>query len=392
MKRNPFMSKCCADPLSAGIGAVGNIAGTLVGSLLANRNARKEREFNAEQAQLNRDYQTQERLDTQEFNLNMWNMNNEYNSPSAQLERAKAAGINPNSIIGDMSKSASSPVTSSPMSGASALSNSAGALGSAMISAGSQIGINTANMLNALADTDSKRYWLSYDQQTEQQRIEILSGSRDKIFADVGIAKADEKIAWETMKTVIQCKEQDLVNARALAKQIDATTRATERGIERDDALAQSTIALNEEKIETEDAMQQNYMQSAATGKAQENLLKEQGTTQKDINEFAKLVGAPPGTPEYQYLGVLASQGKLEDFINAVYKRLERAKLKPSDYYVDFVDDSEEDVETTAKQEISYLGTFDDTSKQRKSKKSRQTRRASFPADSTIVNPVLISR
>ena len=386
------MSKCCADPLSAGIGAVGNIAGTLVGSLLANRNARKEREFNAEQAQLNRDYQTQERLDTQEFNLNMWNMNNEYNSPSAQLERAKAAGINPNSIIGDMSKSASSPVTSSPMSGASALSNSAGALGSAMISAGSQIGINTANMLNALADTDSKRYWLSYDQQTEQQRIEILSGSRDKIFADVGIAKADEKIAWETMKTVIQCKEQDLVNARALAKQIDATTRATERGIERDDALAQSTIALNEEKIETEDAMQQNYMQSAATGKAQENLLKEQGTTQKDINEFAKLVGAPPGTPEYQYLGVLASQGKLEDFINAVYKRLERAKLKPSDYYVDFVDDSEEDVETTAKQEISYLGTFDDTSKQRKSKKSRQTRRASFPADSTIVNPVLISR
>ena len=392
MKRNPFMSKCCADPLSAGIGAVGNIAGTLVGSLLANRNARKEREFNAEQAQLNRDYQTQERLDTQEFNLNMWNMNNEYNSPSAQLERAKAAGINPNSIIGDMSKSASSPVTSSPMSGASALSNSAGALGSAMISAGSQIGINTANMLNALADTDSKRYWLSYDQQTEHQRIEILSGSRDKIFADVGIAKADEKIAWETMKTVIQCKEQDLVNARALAKQIDATTRATERGIERDDALAQSTIALNEEKIETEDAMQQNYMQSAATGKAQENLLKEQGTTQKDINEFAKLVGAPPGTPEYQYLGVLASQGKLEDFINAVYKRLERAKLKPSDYYVDFVDDSEEDVETTAKQEISYLGTFDDTSKQRKSKKSRQTRRASFPADSTIVNPVLISR
>lgn len=43
-----------------------------------------------------------------QFNLDMWNRNNEYNSPQAQMERFKAAGLNPNLIYGQGSPGLSS--------------------------------------------------------------------------------------------------------------------------------------------------------------------------------------------------------------------------------------------------------------------------------------------
>ena len=79
------------------------------GSLLANESAKEDRAQareihneelanNNEQAQINRDFQREERLAAQEYELDMWNRNNEYNSPHAQLERYKQAGINPNAM------------------------------------------------------------------------------------------------------------------------------------------------------------------------------------------------------------------------------------------------------------------------------------------------------
>lgn len=62
-------------------------------------------EFNAREAQKNRDFQ-----------LDMWNRQNEYNTPSAQFQRMKDAGINPYNAAG----SVSTGISSSSPSGASA--------------------------------------------------------------------------------------------------------------------------------------------------------------------------------------------------------------------------------------------------------------------------------
>lgn len=43
-----------------------------------------------------------------QFNLDMWNRNNEYNSPQAQMERFKSAGLNPNLIYSQGSPGLSS--------------------------------------------------------------------------------------------------------------------------------------------------------------------------------------------------------------------------------------------------------------------------------------------
>ncbi|WGL31422.1 DNA pilot protein [Dipodfec virus UOA04_Rod_1038] len=47
-------------------------------------------------------------------NLQMWNLQNEYNSPSSQMARYRAAGLNPNLAVGNAGNSASTPSYSAP--------------------------------------------------------------------------------------------------------------------------------------------------------------------------------------------------------------------------------------------------------------------------------------
>ena len=86
---------------------VGNLADNVVGMVNQNhqnkvnlRMMREQNEFNAQQAQLQRDWQE-----------NMWNKNNEYNSPQAMISR----GLNP-----FISSSAGAGVSRSPASGGAA--------------------------------------------------------------------------------------------------------------------------------------------------------------------------------------------------------------------------------------------------------------------------------
>lgn len=74
----------------------------------------------ARQAELNRNFQREERLATQEWNLEQWNRENEYNTPKNQLQRMLDAGINPNSGMNNISNVAPGSVRTSPMSGSQA--------------------------------------------------------------------------------------------------------------------------------------------------------------------------------------------------------------------------------------------------------------------------------
>lgn len=82
--------------------------------------AQLSRDFNADQAQLNRDFQGQMQSQLMQWNEDMWNKQNEYNSPSNQLARASAAGINPNAIFGGLTSQAQAVGGVSGVSGAQA--------------------------------------------------------------------------------------------------------------------------------------------------------------------------------------------------------------------------------------------------------------------------------
>lgn len=71
-------------------------------------NTRLTNENNYRMNEANNQLQMQLQQEENDFNLRMWNLNNAYNSPEQQLQRAKQAGINPNMAIGE-------PVSSQPV-------------------------------------------------------------------------------------------------------------------------------------------------------------------------------------------------------------------------------------------------------------------------------------
>lgn len=74
--------------MGAAWGAIAGAVGSLAGSFIQNAGAANR------QRRANRD------------NINFWNMQNEYNTPSAQMQRLKDAGLNPNLIYGTSPTSA----------------------------------------------------------------------------------------------------------------------------------------------------------------------------------------------------------------------------------------------------------------------------------------------
>ena len=87
--------------IGAGASAVAG-AGSAIASGKMNRRAVKynkwalqeQQRFNAEQAQLGRDWQEQMIAQQNDYNLAQWNRENEYNAPAAQRARLEGAGLN----------------------------------------------------------------------------------------------------------------------------------------------------------------------------------------------------------------------------------------------------------------------------------------------------------
>ena len=81
------------------IGAIGNV----VGGLMQGHAQRQANRANMELAKYSYDQ-----------NLQQWNRENEYNSPFAQMQRYKAAGLNPNLIYSQQNTAGNSPQMSAP--------------------------------------------------------------------------------------------------------------------------------------------------------------------------------------------------------------------------------------------------------------------------------------
>lgn len=100
----------------------------LMGFGIDSANQARQNRFNAQEAEKQRDWSTAEREATQDWNLQQWIRENEYNSPINQLERMKSAGINPNSAMQQLSNVAPGSVRSTAGSGA--MASSAGLISS----------------------------------------------------------------------------------------------------------------------------------------------------------------------------------------------------------------------------------------------------------------------
>lgn len=93
------------------IGAIISTVGGLLGSVLGSKSQSDTNKANLELAKYQNEWNKQMQDRAFKYNYEMWNKQNEYNSPTAQMARMKAAGLNPNLMYGkgDTGNASSAP-------------------------------------------------------------------------------------------------------------------------------------------------------------------------------------------------------------------------------------------------------------------------------------------
>ena len=83
-------------PIGAIIGGLGSLAGSMIGA-----NAQRRANIqNMQLAKYQNNWQTAENEKAYARSVEMWNMQNAYNAPTAQMSRLRQAGLNPNLVYG----------------------------------------------------------------------------------------------------------------------------------------------------------------------------------------------------------------------------------------------------------------------------------------------------
>lgn len=104
------------DPIIGGALIKGGAS--ILGNLFGASSTNKTNETNYKIAQMNNEWSERMMQKQMDYNTEMWNKQNEYNDPSKQVERLRAAGINPALALSNIStgsaQSASSPSLPSP--------------------------------------------------------------------------------------------------------------------------------------------------------------------------------------------------------------------------------------------------------------------------------------
>lgn len=271
----PIAGSLIAGPAGAAIGAGAAGLGSLLSSSSDSHNAKeatklqntlvmqendKNRKFNSDQAEITRLFNAAEAEKSRQFAsaeskssferekqaaLEMWNKENEYNTPKAQLQRLMDAGLNPNLFGGQNTGGSiaaasstplsSSPASASPLGATSPLSYAPNSLvnpnfqASQMSLAASQARLNDAEARNLDANTNRTQTLLPYEVQTVEanvrftdSRIKLTDKEREKIEAEIPkinkeVLQIEQNILTAWSQQIKLDKESQLIQ-----KEIDA--------------------------------------------------------------------------------------------------------------------------------------------------------------------------
>lgn len=240
-----------------------------------------EQEFNAAEAQKNRDFQ-----------LDMWNKNNEYNSPAAQLERLKQAGINPNAMFGS---SGYSPVASSAPSGATGAGSPS--IANSLLLQDAQLANLMAQAQKTKSDADLNKLQLTYDQLTFGQRAKALDLANDETKQRIDNLIQDKDIQRKTFDIFALKSSAELKTMReqlnVLRSQYLSNMKSIEK-MDQDIKESQARVNLIGEQTESQDI--QNQLKNIEL-------------------EFCKITGVPLGTPVEEKLFSLYKEGKFDELL-----------------------------------------------------------------------------
>lgn len=287
------------------------------------------RKFNEREAQKNREFQTAEREASQQFNLDMWNMNNEYNSFSAQAERAREAGFSPESILGN--QSSSQPVTTTPQAGAQAsFTSQMSPVLSGLVKQMSEIDLINAEKDKVKSETKGQNLENDFFEKSQTDRLKQIQHSTRSMELD-NLLKSKE---FEKLDIDIKTAQESF-NWLARFNQAQYDTMMVNLNVLRSDFILnmqnyenmQKEGALIDEKIQTENLVQE--------GQRLDNQAQRYSNVElKYRAEFAKSTGLPIDTPPFEFQYKLWKDGLMPSYCDEVIKPMNEATFKPNDWYV----------------------------------------------------------
>lgn len=241
----PFSQKC--DLLGIGT-AISGIANAASNAYQNERNIdlqrdlqSKSQEFTKSEREASQIYQTGEREAAQQFNKEMWNLNNQYNSPVEQVKRLQEAGINPAAVLGQNSSVAASPVQTNPQSGVQGA-----VVGAPMPAQQFNVGAGVNETIKALTEaakssSERKTIEQTRDEIVEQYRLQnqyqaetnALQHTFGYLERSKGLKKLDQEIQLDIAQALKYEADADYTKAleateKIHAKVMDALARKTD--------------------------------------------------------------------------------------------------------------------------------------------------------------------
>lgn len=209
------------------------VASSFAGNIANNKNIDNQIAAQKEENQKNRDWNLNLARMQNQWNVEQWYRENQYNTPSAQMARYKAAGLNPDLMYGQQNLSAVSPeMTAGDGSQPTDVSNLANkrTIGD-MVSQTAAVRLTNAQA--ELAESQAKKT----DEETDAQHItnawlpDLLKGDVDVKEADIkdklasaGLKDEQIKVAVEQIKVMQQSVKESQKKIEDLQSQMENRT------------------------------------------------------------------------------------------------------------------------------------------------------------------------
>lgn len=214
------------DPVTGAalIAGGGSVLSSLLGGLFSSSSTSSTNSTNYAIAQMNNEYNSEQLQKLIDYNWDMWNADNEYNSASSQVERYLEAGLNPAIMMTSGSSAGSASSISAP-SAAPAQNVTMQPTDYSFIGDAITNGVNAYNSIN-MSNAQSQLF----DEQAEATRIENLHREEEMISRINQMAMhtkfEESQKAYQDLLTRVQSAtaDDDIAYAKKRNENIDAQT------------------------------------------------------------------------------------------------------------------------------------------------------------------------
>lgn len=225
--------------VGSAITAGASLLGGLIGNNRQSKNIDKQIAAQKEENQKNREYNLMLAHKQNAWNVEQWERENEYNDPSAQMERMKKAGINPDLAVsgGAQNLSAASPAMTSGAASTPTDMSMLGqkpTLGQAIQSAlrdsmlGAQIDNIKANTKKTLADAGISEIDAKYRDAEKSLGIKINERVYEKLEHEIDKAFEDARAASYNVESLNYEVVSKRLNNLFQERQLEAITKKLE--------------------------------------------------------------------------------------------------------------------------------------------------------------------